>query len=121
MLLRGLTATTGAIHEAQLLQLRYWGGLAFTGEWSADVDAKGKTVTYVLAKTPRKDLKRLARVVAGLDRSVHWLLGPEWGLNVKAKDTGNLLYAGQRKKVDVDEQRKQRAEDPGGGGPPERS
>lgn len=106
MTLRALTATTGAMHEAQVLQLKMWGSIAF-GErtWEAGVDVETKTVTYQLAKGKR--LKALANRVAALDRSIHWLLGEDWALRVD--EDGNLLYQGQRTLPDTNEQRQRKS------------
>lgn len=97
MVLRGLTASTGALHEAQKTQLQYWGALAFgrTG-WETHVDMENRTVTYKVVKLPtgRMAVKKQALLVAGLDRSVHWLLGPEWALQVR--EGKKIVYNGSR-------------------------
>jgi hypothetical protein len=104
--LRAMTATTGGVHEAQVLQLKMWGAIAFPNrKWEAAVDVRSKTVTYKLTKG-QKQRKALAKRVAVLDRSIHWLLGDNWALNVD--EDGNLLYQGQRKLPDTNEQRKSR-------------
>lgn len=97
MVLRGLTASTGALHEAQKTQLQYWGALTFgrTG-WEVHVDMERREVLYKVAqvKTSPRAVKQLAVLVAGLDRSVHWLLGPEWALRVH--EGKKVVYAGAR-------------------------
>jgi hypothetical protein len=103
--LRALTATTGVVHEAQLFQITNWGAIAFGfTKWTANVDIETQTVIFDLEK--KKHPKTLAKFVAGLDRSIHWLFGPEWGLRVK--EGTRVLYEGQRKRKSVNEQRKAR-------------
>jgi|SRR5579859_2221727 len=90
--LRSVTDTTGVIHEAQLQQLRFWGGIAFHGQkWRADIDVEGRKVTYTLDKKTKD--RNLPNVVAALDRSVHWLFGETWQLVVV--EAGSTIYAGQ--------------------------
>lgn len=94
MVLRGLLASTGALHEAQVMQLKMWGGVAFgAGGWEINVDVDRRVLAYKLKRVPR-NLKQTAKLVAGLDRSVHWLLGPEWCLHVLVGK--KPLYTGQR-------------------------
>jgi hypothetical protein len=89
--LRSVTDTTGAVHEAQLEQLRFWGGIAFSPlAWHADVDAEGHKVTYTLAKISKD--RNLPNVVAALDRSLHWLLGETWQLVIV--EAGSTIYSG---------------------------
>lgn len=106
--LRALTATTGAIHEAQLLQLRMWGGIAFKGlgKWSASPDVSTKTVTYTLDEK-KKLPKGFPKLVAALDRSIHWLLGEDWALTIS--QSGKLLYEGSREVTNVADERNARA------------
>lgn len=100
MALRGLTAMTGALHEAQVYNLKQWGALAFAhvgkGRWQIEVDIDGRNITYALS--PKRSVRRpaaLPKLVAALDRSVHWLLGDEWALHVT--EHGKTIYAGERK------------------------
>jgi hypothetical protein len=114
MALRALTATTGVIHEAQVFQLRYWGGIAFTGEWTVAVDVEKRMVTYnLLGKKRKHDPK----VIAALDMSVHWLFGDDWCLNVVEK--GKVIYSGPRlnTKDDTNERRLARASNAEGSSP----
>lgn len=98
--LRSVTDTTGAVHEAQLHQLRYWGAIAFTTKgWTADIDVENRVVTYSLEKKSKD--KNLANAVAALDRSVHWLFGDTWQLLIK--EAGVVIYMGQ--KMDMKEYR----------------
>ena len=106
--LRALTATTGVIHEAQVLQLKMWGGVAFAayGKWEANLDGDSKTVTYTLTRKKPLPKKNAAPAIAALDRSIHWLLGDDWGL--KVKQSSKLIYDGPRVSTNVNEKRKQR-------------
>lgn len=95
--LRAITQTTGAIHHGQALQMKYWIRIAVAHSTSAEIayytkerDEKTGEVTQqptiefrvVLGKAkPPKDLKKR---LAGLNRSVKDLLGPDFGVRVKA-------------------------------------
>jgi hypothetical protein len=107
MLLRGLTASTGVMHEAQKLQLKNWGAVAFqgVGGWVSNIDITRKTVLYSITSTRKTAPKDLPKYVAALDRSIHWLLGGDWALNVKIN--GKSVYKGSREKAN--EQREQRS------------
>ncbi len=106
MTMRAVTAITGVLHEAQLLQLRMWGAIAFAHTtWEADIDVESKTVTYTVEKKKRPI--NLAHLVASLDMSVHWMLGDNWGLRVK--EGTKTLYEGARKKKNVNDERRARA------------
>ena len=109
--LRVLTSQTGALHEAQVLQLKMWGGIAFhhlkAGQWEAAADIPAKTLTYKLQNGKKPAKMVFARTVAILDQSIHWLLGDDWMLTVE--ENGNLIYQGQRTLQNVAAKRKQRA------------
>lgn len=109
--LKDVTERTGTMHDAQVLQLKMWGGIAFGGlDWEAKVDPADKSVLYDIAsKIPPRRVKDMANVVAALERSVHWLFGDHWLLKVRNND--NLLYEGKRVLPDVNEQRKSRRKD----------
>lgn len=108
---KGLTKATGALHEAQLFQLKCWGAAAFHGSgWRADVDTDGCVVTYHVAflpKTSRKQTKTWwKKMFEGLNRSLHWLLGDNWQLRVVVAD--NLVFEGEFTKPSANEQRADR-------------
>lgn len=109
--LRALTDQTGALHEAQVLQLKMWGGIAFhhlkLGQWTAEVDVPSKSVSYKLEKGKRPTKAVFARTIVILDESIHWLLGDQWQLTVA--ENGNLIYQGQRIIKNVAAERRQRA------------
>lgn len=110
--LRGLTALMGVLHEAQVLQLKLWGAVAFAhvpkGKWEVRVDMDARTVTYVLPRRKRAPAQ-LPKLVAALDRSVHWLLGDEWALHIT--ENNQAVYQGQRQVAEekTDAERKSRA------------
>lgn len=109
MLLRALTSTTGIIHEAQITLIKNWGAVAFAfvgTNWEAQIficdgeeckhtSCGDRTVTYHLT-TKKKAPKDLPQYVAALDRSIHWLLGDDWRLVVKANK--KQIYRGAAKK-----------------------
>lgn len=114
--LRGLTETTGAIHEAQLFQIKHWGAVAFSyagkSGWTATVSEQTKTVLFTVT-TKRARPKSLAKWVAGLDRSIHWLFGAKWALHID--ENGKPLYRGERVKAapkKTDDKRKPRRKNP---------
>jgi hypothetical protein len=95
MALRAITQTTGILHEAQIIQLRYWPRIAIPHSISCEVayfqkeiNEEGEvtqvpTIEFrpVLSKAkPPKDLKKR---LAGLNRSVKDLLGPNFTVKVK--------------------------------------
>ena len=84
--LRELTRTTNALHEAQVLQLKYWGqlvldGAAKPGEWTIEVDFDERSVSYMVAKKVRFPKATPGRLVA-LARFVEDLLGNGWAVKV---------------------------------------
>lgn len=114
--LRALTGSTGVVHEAQLLQLKNWGAIAFAfvgKAWEARVSVETKTVTYHLT-TKKKAPSDLPHYVAALDHSIHWLFGDDWRLVVKANK--KQIYRGAAKKSDD-----KRREDPSSPRPPEQA
>ncbi len=90
--LRYLTASTGAIHEAQRLNLMQWGAIAFAdmGKWTGDILPDSKQLNYKI-ESRKKHPSNFANLIAALVRSVHWLLGTDWQVNVSQND--NLLYS----------------------------
>jgi hypothetical protein len=100
MLLRAMTDQTGAIHEGQRVQLKFWGLLAFPHvdkkDLSAFPDVEKKTVTYQI-HTKKKPPKNWPHLIASLDESIHWLFGPSWNLLIEQDDT--VIYKGERKSL----------------------
>jgi hypothetical protein len=111
--LRGLTSATGALHDAQVLQLRMWGALAFNdvvsagGSWEAAVDVLDKEITYTLKDVPKRRPSYAPSLIAALDRSIHFLLGDDWRLIIK--ENRKLIYKGECVSSDVNEQRIKRS------------
>ncbi len=76
--LKVLTKQTDILHSGQLLQLRNWGAILFTGKWSAYASVENKTITYELEDAKIADDSYL--IV--LDASVKDLLGDDWTVTV---------------------------------------
>jgi hypothetical protein len=100
MQLRALTRMTGAIHEAQALQLKYWPLIALPhatrSEVSFEVTEKNtRTVFIDVVTDPKvKPPKNLSRRLALLETNVKWLLGNDWRVLVNAD--GKRLFSGKR-------------------------
>jgi hypothetical protein len=99
MSLREHTASHGVLVDAQLEQLKLWGCLAFqhvprTGI-EIRVNFEEHTVLYVLQGGRLARLNVQANLVAGLDRSIHALLGDEWKLLID--HDGERVYEGRAK------------------------
>lgn len=83
-LLRTLTETTGVLHEAQVLQLKYWPWILFThiADSVAEVDLERRTVNFRLTigdDDPPQDLDKRYRV---MDEWVKSLLGDRWYIRI---------------------------------------
>lgn len=96
MALRAVTQTTGVLHEAQVLQLRYWPRIALPHSTSCEIayfQKEKDEVTGALTQRPTiefrvvlgkaKPPKDLKKRLAGLSRSVKDLLGPDFTVRVK--------------------------------------
>jgi len=106
MALKALTFQTGVMHQAQIDQLRLWGRVAFQfiprEGFECHISSADHSVCYVLKDGELYDKKKgathnfkwLVKIIAGLDRSIHDLLGEEWQL--KIKHNGRLEYTGPR-------------------------
>jgi hypothetical protein len=109
--LRGLTAIAGCLHDAQLLQIKMWGAVAFApygkDKWEAEPDLDTKTINFKILTKKHVGYKKMAPYVHALDNSIHWLLGDDWAISIE--QDGRELYRGDRKQQDVNEQRKARA------------
>jgi|SRR6185312_3143721 len=132
--LKALTFETGSVHQAQVDQIRLWGRVAFQfipkDGYEVKIDTENQEVHYVLkggklfekwnwfrTQSNRRDFQWLVGIIAGLDRSIHSLLGDDWRMTVT--HNGNLEYDGPRLKTreqmkyERDEYRKQRNRDRG--------
>lgn len=103
-ILRGLTRTTGVLHEAQVLQLKMWPRLAIPHAESTEFgwDPINRTIEFRARvargqKPPRDLVKRLK----GLDRSVKSLLGTDVVVRVKAGTSVLFTSAGKKEKKGV--------------------
>lgn len=83
--LKGTTAVTGIVHEAQVLQLKTWGLFIFehvpSTRWHCEVGVDDKVVLYYLlgGAEPPSNYEDL---LGGLERSVKFLFGDHWHLEV---------------------------------------
>lgn len=101
-LLREQTRLTGALHEAQVLQLKMWPLVAFdiavASQFTWDPDKKVVTFTIdVLKAKPTLDWWK-PRVEA-LNGWVQTLLGDEWCIEVKTSGKSPKSFRGSRKIV----------------------
>lgn len=98
MVLRGMTQTTGILHDAQIFQLKMWSMVFSPHVQSCElrIGPEKREIEFHL-KTKGKapgDFKDRCQML------VQWvqnLLGPEWLVRIKAKD--KLLHRGMRKVV----------------------
>lgn len=111
--LRGMAEETGAIHDAQALQLKAWGWSVFQHvDYKAVkvlVDVEKRDVVYeVPASKKRPPIKRYAKLVAFLDASAREMMGDTWRLRVR--EGGKLVYSGRRAKEIAAEAEERRLE-----------
>lgn len=83
-ILRQLTESTGVLHEAQVLQLKYWPWILFThiSNSVAEVDLERRCVGFRLTigdEEPPQDLNKRYRV---MDEWVKTLLGDRWYIRI---------------------------------------
>ncbi len=85
VVLRGMTAQTGVLHEAQLFQLRLWPHALFDKISNAEIriDQEKYTIEYVFTwKIKGKKTADFKRRAKYLGKSIHWLLGDHWQVTV---------------------------------------
>lgn len=111
MVLRAMTETTGVLHEAQILQLRYWPLAAFphvssvtiaydTGRNHDGEDSGKRVMEFRVKVDPKKRApKNIKKRFEVLDQSVKDLLGPTWTVRVKAGNKKLFESAGRIVKV----------------------
>ncbi len=87
MRLRQLTELTGAVHEAQLYQLRMWNILLFTKESKVEVhnQAKNKSILFRVNGTVDNIDQKAANVISWTRN----LLGNDWDIAVRHLPTGS--------------------------------
>ncbi len=80
--LRDLTRRTGIMHEAQMIVLKNWAVLA-SPVGATDVkfepNIEVKRICFVFTSEHDMD----PEMKGGLERSVEWLLGPDWSVTVR--------------------------------------
>ncbi len=103
-MLQEQTRMTGALHEAQTLQLKMWPLVLFdcaTSSFTWDPEKKQVLFTVSLTKTKKKaTIKVLTERVEVLNRWVQTLLGDEWHVKLKTSGKGSSdgrWIAGKRK------------------------
>lgn len=96
MMLRGLTKTTGMLHEAQVLQLKHWPRIAIPhSTYSEFAFSHEKHLVEFRIKTKGKAPGDLKLRLGGLTESVRDLLGPEY--TVRIKDGKKKLFESKGK------------------------
>ena len=108
--LREYTAIHGILVGAQVDQLKMWGRLVFEhipkSGVEIQVDFEGKFVTYLLKGGKLSAITKQAKLVAGLDNSVHAMLGANWQLAIYHNDEIIYLGPSQSDQELTDERRK---------------
>lgn len=93
-LLRDLVRSTGALHEAQVVQLKYWPRVAMptstSSEFSYHHDTRTLLFRVALSRWRRIPRDQEARL-RGLDRSVKDMLGADMSVRVERLD-GTLIF-----------------------------
>jgi hypothetical protein len=105
MLLRGMTQTTGALHDAQVLQLKYWPKLV-AGDCALEsrVDTFKKVVIYAFKTSLFKRLPKNFDVAChNLSKWTQVLLGSEWSVNVVVNEKQLYYFAPEIVKVNESE------------------
>lgn len=93
-----LTNTTGMLSDSQVLQIKAWGWIVFQHYDPKKIviypDLELRIIAYDLTGKIGKAPKHYAKMIAGLDRSIHDLLGEDWKLVIKQE--GKVIYDGPR-------------------------
>lgn len=107
--LRAVTQNTGALHEGQVVQLKYWPRIAIPHSTACEIAyfQKERNEAGVVTRHPviefrmtlgkSKPPKNLKSRLAGLSRSVKDLLGPDFGVRVKVG--AKVIYQSKGKKL----------------------
>jgi len=102
ILLRSVTDLAGALHEAQVLQLKMWGLLVFQKvpkeNIEINVNLEDKVVIY-LVPTITKNIGNYNKILQGLEKNIQLMLGDNWQLVVK--HGGVTKYSGKLKSKNV--------------------
>lgn len=77
--LRSFTSVYGALHEAQVLQLKLWPRVAIPNSKSSEAHVNCETsFVKIIAKTVGKSDKKQPERTEALARSIQWMLGDQW-------------------------------------------
>lgn len=97
--LREYTAIHGVLAGAQVDQLKLWGRLVFEyipkNGIEIQVDFEARFVTFILKGGKLSAINKQAKLVAGLDNSIHAMLGENWILTIYHDSL--LIYLGSSK------------------------
>ena len=91
--LRDLTARTGVLHPAQVLQIKMWAAILSPtkGSFEVQVDPDDRNIVFEFRRLNKKYHQGHPQALA---RSVRWLLGASWVIQVKS--AGKTIFAGRR-------------------------
>jgi hypothetical protein len=83
MLLKTLFESTGALHEAQVLQLEGWAKVAYPAKSvELRLDIPSKVCEFHLKLKPKSKVKSMAKKRAWMLSGIKWLLGEQWTIKV---------------------------------------
>jgi hypothetical protein len=94
--LRALTRITGALHEAQILQLKLWPFVLYPKiKYELRINQDTKTIEYLMQIKGKVEHK-----FEEFEEGVQWLLGPEWLLKVSVN--GKSAFKGTRRIKEIE-------------------
>lgn len=79
-LLKHVTGHLAQLAQPQIDQLRVWGLILRSPTYEVQVQVENRVVRYVLKSDAPQDVNLLG----GLERSIEWLLGRTWRVEVRA-------------------------------------
>lgn len=83
MLLKTLLETTGALHDAQILQLEGWAKVAYPAKSvELRIDIPSKICEFHLKMKPKAKIKSQAKKREWMQKGVKWLLGDLWSIKI---------------------------------------
>lgn len=91
MELKALTEVTGAIHEAQVFQIKAWCQILFDTPVEIQITVEPAVVTLISKSAPEKNM------LEGLDRSIKFILGEYFTVRVKIDDQEIFSSKGARR------------------------
>lgn len=94
--LKALTANTGALHEAQALQLKTWPLMIIPDSTKAEAefDYKGKSVVYKVKRSKKSKIKDIDLRAKALTQYTRTLLGDEY--NIEIYINGGLIFSSEQ-------------------------